>query len=143
MESGKQGFGLVLAIACVLVACATPPSKIEPSPVDAQMYESFPCASLRIQAESYDSRIAQDRARLEEVCKHQSGWLGVASWLIFWPELLYPAPEVNKQQAQDFARLLGEYNAIHEAAIRKRCPDAELNWPGKPTAPPPSSSAPH
>ncbi len=142
MRFGKEGPRLALAASYLLVACATPPNKIEPTVVDAQKYESLACDSLRLQAESYNSRIVQERAWLEEAHRLQSGWLGVGTWLIFWPELLYPAPEVNKERAQEYARLLGEYNATYEAAVRKQCPDAQLNWPGKPPAPPPSSPVP-
>ena len=113
----KRLVGTLLSGAMMLSACATAPDKVEGNYVSPMQYSGYDCEQIRMelqnvsyQVNSMASREAKDRRR-DEIA-----W-GVGLF-VAWPALLFLAGGDHKEQ---LATYKGQYDALNEAAIQKKC----------------------
>jgi hypothetical protein len=105
-------------LSLVLSGCATASNKITGTYVSPMQYASYDCE--QIQAEMM--RISN---RLREVCGIQDkkatsdAWCTGIGLIIFWPAFFFMMGGDKKAEIE---RLKGEYDALEQAAIQKKCP---------------------
>jgi hypothetical protein len=105
--------------ACVsLGGCATASKDIAALYVSPMQYQSYDCDQLSSEAQRIQSRVVQLGGRLDTAASNDKAIAGVGV-LLFWPALF--ALGGTKQQEADYARLRGEYDAVHQSAILKKC----------------------
>ena len=63
-------------------------------------------------------RISQVGGRLDQAASNDKSITG-AGIILFWPALFFLGG--TKQQEADYARLTGEYEALQQAAVQKKC----------------------
>lgn len=113
----------VLAASLALSGCATSSSNIAASYTSPMQYQSYDCAQLTNEAQRVQGRVNQLAGRLDEAASNDKALAGVGI-ILFWPALF--ALGGTKQQEADYARLKGEYDAISQAMIVKKCDQGNL-----------------
>lgn len=117
----KQATAVVVCVAVALTGCATASKDIAASYVSPMQYQSYDCAQITGEAQRLHARSNQLSGRLDEAASNDKAIVGVGA-ILFWPALF--ALGGTKQQEADYARLKGEYDAVQQAAIAKKCAGA-------------------
>lgn len=117
----KTTMTCILAACIALAGCATASKDVPVAYVSPMQYQSYDCDQLGSEIQRIQSRVAQLGGRLDEAASNDKAIAGVGI-VLFWPALF--ALGGTKQQEADYARLRGEYDASHQAAILKKCPGA-------------------
>lgn len=107
-----------LALSFVLAGCATQSTDVATVYVSPLQYQQYECDQLAAEATRIQGRITQIGGRLDEAAANDKG-IAAAGAILFWPALFFMGG--TKQQEAEYGRLKGEYDAVHQAAIAKRC----------------------
>lgn len=113
-----------LAISLAISGCATSSANIAASYATPIQYQGYDCTQLAAEAQRIHGRVNQLAGRLDEAASNDKMIMGVGvgvgvGMVLFWPALF--ALGGTKQQEADYARLKGEYDAIQQAMIAKKC----------------------
>ena len=130
------------AIALTLSGCATSSSDIAATYTAPLQYQGYDCEQLNSEALRVHARVNQLAGRLDEAASNDKVLMGVGL-VLFWPALF--ALGGTKQQEAEYARLKGEYDAIQQAMIAKKCellPLPAEPETAKPQQPVPAESTP-
>src|SRR5205823_4175283 len=122
---------VLCSIALVMQGCATASKDITPSYVSPLQYQSYDCDQIAAEAVRIQSRVVQLGGRLDQAASNDAGIMAVGL-IIFWPVLF--ALGGTKQQEAEYARLKGEYDALDQQAILKKCARAIPSTPATTTA---------
>lgn len=109
----------VVSMCVALSGCATASKDIAASYVSPLQFQSYDCEQLASESQRIQSRVVQLGGRLDTAASNDKAIAGVGV-LLFWPALF--ALGGTKQQEADYARLRGEYDAVQQSAILKKCP---------------------
>ena len=115
----KKFIASTLAMTMVLAGCSTASKDIAAVSVSPLQYQSYDCEQLTSESQRVQTRVTQLGGRLDEAASNDKAITGVGM-ILFWPALF--ALGGTKQQEAEYARLKGEYDAIQQAAISKKCP---------------------
>ncbi len=107
-----------LALALLLGGCATASKDISATYVSPTQYQSYDCQQLGEEARRIQGRYSQLGGRLDEAASNDKAIAGVGI-ILFWPALF--ALGGTKQQEAEYARLRGEYDAVQQAMVVKKC----------------------
>jgi len=109
---------LSLSLAVALSGCATASKDVSANYVSPVQFQSYDCDQLQSEATRIQTRVNQLGGRLDEAASNDKAIMGVGM-LLFWPALF--ALGGTKQQEAEYARLKGEYDAVQQSAIAKKC----------------------
>jgi hypothetical protein len=101
-----------------LMGCASSSKEIAAQYVSPLQYDGFSCEALRMEMARVQTRVSQLGGQLDKKASNDSTKMGVGL-IIFWPALFFldgDGPEAN-----EYARLKGEYDALTQTATRKTC----------------------
>ena len=129
--------GLATCVACSGFGCATSSKDIAPNYVSPMQYQSYDCDQIGGEMIRIQSRVNALTGRLDEAATNDKVIMGVGL-ILFWPALF--ALGGTKQQEAEYARLKGEYDALQQSAIQKKCSFAIS--PGAPSSPTPAQPQP-
>ena len=115
----KKPLVTVLSATIALTGCATASKDITATYISPLQYNSYDCDQLAGESQRIQSRVSQTAGRLDEAASNDQALTGVAL-VLFWPALF--ALGGTKNQEVDYARLKGEYDAVQQAAVLKKCP---------------------
>ena len=133
----KKAIALSVSVSIALMGCATASKDIAANYVSPIQYQSYDCDQLSGEVQRIQVRVNQLGGRLDEASSNDKAIMGVGM-ILFWPALF--ALGGTKQQEAEYARLKGEYDALQQAAVVKKCPGAVA--PVQPaSAPSPSMAA--
>ncbi len=104
--------------AAMLGGCATASRDIASQSVSPLQYQSFDCGQLAAEQVRVQTRMLEVGGRLDTAADNDKAITGVGL-VLFWPALFFLGG--TKQQEAEYARLKGEYQALEQAAIAKRC----------------------
>lgn len=82
------------------------------------MYQAYDCQQIAAETVRIQARVTQLGGRLDEAASHDKAIAGVGM-IIFWPALF--ALGGTKAQEAEFANLKGQYDAVQQAAVEKKC----------------------
>jgi len=108
----------LLSVALLFSGCSTASKDIAPTYTSPMQYQSYDCDQLASESQRISSRVTQLGGRLDEASSNDKT-LGVVTAVVFWPAMF--AMGGTKQQESEYARLTGEYDAVQQAAIHKKC----------------------
>ena len=108
-----------LAVVVGLTGCATASKDIAPMSVSALQYHAYDCSQLAAEYARISVRVQQLGGRLDQAASNDAALTGVGI-VLFWPALFFLGG--TRQQEAEYARLKGEYEAIQQSAIEKKCP---------------------
>lgn len=109
---------ILISAATAMSGCATASKDIATAYVSPLQYQNFDCAQLALEAQRIQGRVVELGGRLDQAASNDKAIAGVGI-ILFWPVLF--ALGGTKNQEAEFARLKGEYDAIEQAAMAKKC----------------------
>jgi hypothetical protein len=107
-----------VSVALAVAGCATASKDIASAYVSPNQYSTYDCEQLAAETARIQARVVQTGGRLDEAAQNDAGIMAVGL-ILFWPVLF--ALGGTKQQEAEYARLKGEYDAVEQAAIAKKC----------------------
>lgn len=107
-----------VAAAVALVGCATSSQDISSSYVSPLQYQGLDCDQLRLEGQRVQSRAFELGGRLDQAAQNDKALVGVGL-VLFWPALF--ALGGTKAQEAEYGRLKGEFDALQQTAIVKKC----------------------
>ena len=122
---------LMLCITISQYGCATSSKNISASYVSPMQYHSYDCDQLTLEAQRIHARVNELTGRLDQAASNDK-WIMAAGLLLVWPAL-FALGGTNEKEAE-YARLKGEYDAIHQAAVMRKCTGIEIPQPTTATA---------
>lgn len=115
----KKAVSAILIGTVALSGCATSSRDVATNYTSPMQFQSYDCDQLASESQRIQTRVNQLSGRLDEAASNDKAIMGVGL-ILFWPALF--ALGGTKQQEADYARLKGEYEAIQQSAILKKCP---------------------
>jgi len=110
---------VIVAGAIFLSACASQPNKIASQSVSTLAYKDYSCDQLAMEADRVDRRAGELYASLKDTADGDAMQMGVGL-VLFWPTLFF-LEGGDGPEAQEYARLKGERQAIETVAVRRTC----------------------
>jgi len=117
-------FPLLLVI--VIYGCATSPDEMTVSSVSPLLYQDYDCKQLVMEGDRVSRKTQALYASLDSKTSTDTVQMTVGL-LLLWPTLFF-LEGGDGPEAVEYSRLKGEYDAIHQAAIIKKC-DMRLMTP--------------
>lgn len=117
----KKPIAAVLSATIVLAGCSTASKNITANYVSPIQYQSYDCEQLASETQRVQVRVNQLGGRLDTAASNDQT-IGVVGAILFWPALF--ALGGTKTEEAEYARLKGEYDAVQQSAIVKKCPGA-------------------
>lgn len=114
----KRPIAAAVVCAYLLSGCATSSKDITSTYVSPMQYQGYDCQQIRMEMQRVVGRVNQISGRLDEAANNDKMIMGVGL-VLFWPALF--ALGGTKGQEQELSRLKGEYDALSQAAIEKKC----------------------
>ncbi len=133
----KFSAGLV-SLAIAVSGCSTASKDIAATYVSPIQYQSYDCDQLGAETQRIQAKVTQIGGRLDESASNDKVLTGVGV-ILFFPVLF--ALGGTKAQEAEYARLKGEYDAVQQAAVAKKCPGVVTIQPTSATAAQPAPSA--
>lgn len=115
----KTTVAATICLALSLSGCATASGELVPTYVSPMQFQAYDCAQLSAESQRISTRVQQLGGRLDAAAANDKAIAGVGA-ILFWPALF--ALGGTKQQEADYSRLKGEYDAVQQSAILKKCP---------------------
>lgn len=115
MQRTAARISLALAL---LASCATSPKDIRAAYVSPLLYQDFTCDQLILEMDHVGRRVSELYISLDKRAKADQAQTGVGL-ILFWPALFLL--DGDGPEAQEYARLKGEYEAIYTQVRRKDC----------------------
>ena len=109
----------VCASVALVTGCATASKDITPAYVSPLQYQSYNCEQLAAEGMRIQTRVTQLGGRLDQAASNDKAITGVGV-VLFWPALFFLGG--TKQQEAEYSRLSGEYQAVQQEAVLKKCP---------------------
>lgn len=107
-----------ISVVAVLAGCSTASQNITAEYISPIQYQSYDCDQLAQESNRILVRVKQLGVRLDQASSNDKA-IGVVGAVLFWPALF--ALGGTKQQEAEYARLKGEYDAVSQAQILKKC----------------------
>ncbi|EJL6412889.1 hypothetical protein NMS68_003444 [Vibrio cholerae] len=116
------------SIVAILSGCATAPDDITASYVSPLKYKDYDCGQLVMEMDYVSQRTTTLYQNLDKKADNDSAQMGVGL-ILFWPALFF-LEGGDGPEAQEYAQLKGEFEAIRTATVEKKC--ASDNLPKSP-----------
>ena len=127
---------VVLGVAGLAAGCASNSKDIKAAYVSPMTYDAYSCEQLTQENQRLQIQISSTAGDVDQRASGDKVKMGVGL-ILFWPTLLFL--KGNGPQAQEYARLKGEHEALEGAYIRKNC--ATTMGVALPVSTPPSDVA--
>lgn len=114
----KKGL-LIGALAVTVSGCATSPDDIQAAHVSPLQYKDYDCDQIAMEMRSVERRVGDLHGNLKKKADGDAAQMGVGL-VLFWPTLFF-LEGGDGPQAQEYARLKGEYQALEDIAVMKKC----------------------
>mgnify|MGYP003571694433 CR=1 FL=1 len=121
----KIKMGAMIALGSLLLAgCASKPEEIQANYVSPLKYKEYSCKQISMELEHVSKETGNLYMTLKEKADDDAAQMGVGL-ILFWPTLFFleggDGPEANQ-----YATLKGEYEALRKSAVNKECSMAEM-----------------
>lgn len=118
--SKRAGQRAICAISLLafLSACSTASKDISAAYVSPMQYQSYDCQQLMAETQRLQGRYVELGGRLDQAAQNDKALVGVGM-VLFWPALF--ALGGTKQQEAEYARLKGEFDAVQQTSVQKKC----------------------
>jgi hypothetical protein len=113
----------LLSASVLLSACATHPNKISAAYVSPVKYQTYDCQQVGLEQSNIEQRTNVLYHRLKGR-NNSDKWMMGIGLVVAWPALLFMKGN-NGAENTEFAHLKGEYEALRQTSIQKRC---QLNF---------------
>ena len=107
------------AVVLATVGCASSPNKIAAQYVSPMAYQGYDCEQIALEQNRIERRTGELYQSLKKEANADKWQMGVGL-ILFWP-VLFMLEGGDGPEASEYARLRGEYNALSEVSIMKKC----------------------
>lgn len=119
VRSEKRRHLLVSALlAAFLAGCSTASKDIVPTYTSPAQYSNYDCDQTRAEMVRVSTRVGELTGKLDKN-RENDNITTTAGVVLFWPALFFVGG--TKEQEAEYARLKGEYNALEQVSIQKKC----------------------
>lgn len=116
----RINFTIVSAVVVLAtVGCASSPNKIAAQYVSPMAYQGYDCDQIALEQNRIERRTGELYQSLKKEANADKWQMGVGL-ILFWPAL-FMLEGGDGPEASEYARLRGEYNALSEVSIMKKC----------------------
>ena len=115
--------GALLSVSVMLSACATHPNKISAAYVSPVKYQTYDCQQVGLEQSNIEQRTNVLYHRLKGR-NNSDKWMMGIGLVVAWPALLFMKGN-NGAENTEYAQLKGEYEALRQASVQKKC---QLNF---------------
>ncbi|WP_156398350.1 hypothetical protein [Caulobacter sp. Root1455] len=114
---------ICVAVLCasLVSACATAPDKISASYTSPLQYGGYDCDQIREEMVRVSAKVREVAGVQQRQAKNDKWAMGVGL-VLFWPALFFL---VGSDKKEELSHLKGDYDALQQAAIQKKCPVAQ------------------
>lgn len=119
---------LVLMITSIS-GCASSPKNIEATYVSPLVYKDYDCDQIIMEMDHVSRRTAELMNSLQKKSSNDKVQAGIGL-ILFWP-VLFALEGGDGPEAAEYARLKGEYEALRQVLVEKKCASDEM--PPSPT----------
>ena len=81
-------------------------------------YQDYSCKQMQMEMQSLTRRVSEVAGQVNKTASDDNAQMGIGL-VLFWPALFFL--DGDTPQANEYARLKGEFDALEEAAIQKEC----------------------
>jgi len=110
--------GVFLAGALIMCGCASQPDTIQATYVSPEQYGHFDCDQVRGEMLRISGRVNDLHGYLKEEADSDAAEMAVGL-ILLWPTLFWL--DGDGVEAQEYARLKGEYQALEQVSVTKKC----------------------
>ncbi len=121
-NKAHKTFIALLGLAAFLVACSPRPEKIEADYISPSFYTPYSCERLEEEHIKL-SRKVRDLYKKQDAHVNKDIAVLSASILLFNPAIFFM---IGQDEKEELSFLKGEYNALEKAAIKNKCPIADV-----------------
>ncbi|MRD55181.1 hypothetical protein GH816_01310 [Betaproteobacteria bacterium LSUCC0115] len=101
-----------------LGGCSTAAKDITPAHVSPSQYSNYDCEQVRLELLRVSGRVNEMTGKLDKN-RENDNTTATVGIILFWPALFFLGG--TKEQEAEYARLKGEYVALEQASIQKKC----------------------
>ena len=110
---------LTALVALAVAGCATHPDKIAAASASPLAYQSYDCMQIATEERRINGRASELYGQLKDEANADTAQMTLGLVLV-WPALFF-LEGGDGPQAQEYARLKGEHQALQQAAVEKKC----------------------
>ena len=105
-------------VAGIVAGCSTASKDIVPTYVSTAIYSNYDCDQLRLELIRVSTEVNAIAGKLDKN-KENDNMTTTAGVILFWPALFFLGG--TKEQEARYAQLKGEYVALEQATIQRKC----------------------
>ena len=110
---------VVFLWAASLLACASNPDKISAAYVSPMKYKDYDCDQVSLEMDNVSHKTTTLYHQLKKE-RNADNWQTGVGLVLFWPALFF-LEGGDGPEAAEYAQLKGEFNALDEVAVQKKC----------------------
>lgn len=111
----------VAIAASFLTGCASTSANVSASYISPLQYSNYDCDQIRQEVVRVSNRVHEVAGAQDKKAKDDKIAMGVGL-VIFWPALFFM---MGNDRREELSRLKGEYDALEQTAIQKKCSVAD------------------
>ena len=115
----KIYLSVAMSAAFAIGGCASQPKNIAAQSVSTVQYSNYSCQQVSMEADSVSTRVNELYGTLKQKADNDAVQMGVGL-VLFWPTL-FLLEGGDGPEAQEYAHLKGEHDALEKVAIQKEC----------------------
>lgn len=119
MKKAQTFTFVTLSFILGLSGCASNPDKIDATYVSPLKYKEYDCDQIAMEMDYVGDRTNRLYHRLKKERKADNWQTGVGL-VLFWPALFF-LEGGDGPEAAEYAQLKGEFNALQDASVSRRC----------------------
>lgn len=119
----KKTISVISSVSVLLAGCATSSKDIGTAYITPLQYQGYDCSQLTSEIQRIQHRVIELGGRLDQAAQNDKAIMGIGM-ILFWPALF--ALGGTKQQEAEYSRLKGEYEAIQQASVSKKCQSGDV-----------------
>ena len=109
---------ILIAICISMTGCASSAKDIPTQYVSPLIYDDYDCQQIGTELSRLTRKVSESASKVNERASGDSGTMAIGL-ILFWPSLFFL--DGDGPEAQEYARLKGEYEALEVASIEKKC----------------------
>ena len=118
-KNKRKKLVLTITISClILTGCAKSTTELSPTYVSPMQYQGYSCEQVSMELARVAGRVGELGGQINDASSNDVA-ITTVGIILFWPILF--ALGGTKQQEAEYSRLRGEYDALNQIAIQKKC----------------------
>jgi len=109
----------LLVLGVLIAGCATQPSDLPTTYVSPNQYQNYSCEQITMEMNRTSRKANELQARLKKDADNDAAQMAVGI-IIFWPALFF-LEGGDGPEAAEYSRLKGEFEALEEVSVQKKC----------------------